>query len=295
MVDGRCGVAKLIGGFMGCLNSNEKFDHWFGNIHLSGRCNRSCYFCIGQHMMDLDSYDVLRVWPLPNLDGFSTQLSRRPVKEICLTGTNTDPLLYAHHGELTTYLRQRFPDVPLAIRTNAAAYTPELLSLYDRASFSICSFDPDIYVRMMGQGKPPNLECIVQNHPNMRLKVNVVLGPENIGTDLMTTLTHLSSLGMERVNLREPYGQPHIGDPLAHLPVFKEVFGMPCHLIGNMQVTYWDVHYVEVESVNLYASGRVSETYPITLGHSLNGEVHDQSFFKAGRHREQWVTLNSYA
>ena len=277
---------------MGCLNSDESFEHWFGNIHLSGLCNRSCYFCIGQHMMDLDSYDVLTTWPLPNLDEFSTQLAKRPVKEICLTGTNTDPLLYAHHPELTTYLRAKFPGVPLAIRTNAAAYTPELLSLYDRASFSISSFNPDIYVKMMGQGKPPNIERIMANHPDMSLKVNVVLGPENLGDDLTKTLNYLSSLGMKRVNLREPYGQPHIGDPLVHSPLHKVVFGMPCHLVGDMEVTYWDVHYVEVESVNLYASGRVSETYPVTLGHSPKGEVHDQGFYPtSGRIREQWVIL----
>ena len=275
---------------MGCLNSNEKFEHWFGNIHLSGPCNRACYFCIGQHMMDLDTYNVLKTWPLPNLDKFCDQLRQRPTKEICLTGTNTDPLMYQHHTELVGYLRNEFPTTDIAIRTNGAAYTKEVFALYNKASLSICSFDEKIYVKMMGRGLPPNIEQIIFENPHLNLKVNVILGPENIGSDLQKTLQYLSKIGIKRVNLREPYGQPHIGDPLAHLPIAKEVFGMPCHLINNMEVTYWDVHYVEVESVNLYASGRVSETYPITLGHSAKGEVHDQEFFpSAGRIRDQWV------
>jgi hypothetical protein len=274
---------------MGCLNSSESFTHWFGNIHLSGPCNRACYFCIGQHMMDLDSYNVLKTWPLPNIDKFCSQLRQRPVKEICLTGTNTDPLLYHHHAELTSYLREQFPNTDLAIRTNAAAYSHEVFALYNKASVTICSMDETIYQKMMGRGTPPNIEKIIEENPTLNLKVNVVLGPENIGDDLMKTLNYLSSIGLKRVNLREPYGQPHIGDPLAHLPIHKMVLGMPCHLIDNMEVTYWDVHYVEVESVNLYASGRVSETYPITLGHSDRGEVHDQTFFDHGRHNKQWV------
>lgn len=55
-----------------------------------------------------------------------------------------------------------------------------------------------------------------------------------------------------------------------------------------MLVTYWDVHYVEVESVNLYANGLVSETYPVTAGHHPTGFVLDQSHFGVGRQSEQW-------
>lgn len=276
---------------MGCLNSNEKFDHWFGNIHLSGPCNRACYFCIGQHMMDLDQENNLKSWPLPNIDQFVSQLRQRPVKEICLTGTNTDPLLYQHHEKLTSYLREQFPNTDIAIRANGALYDPKTFALYDKASISIPSFDPIIYRKMMGRGNPPDLQKIISENPNLNLKVNVVLGPENVSSDLFLTLLHLSSLGIKRVNLREPYGQPHIGDPLGgFMTQHKTVFAMPSYLFGNTEVTYWDVHFCAVESVNLYASGRVSETYPITLGHSDNGEVHDQGFFpESGRVRDQWV------
>lgn len=62
---------------MGCLNSEGKFEHWFGNIHLSGRCNRSCYFCIGQHMMVLDKYNVLDKFPLDGLDEFVKQCQEK--------------------------------------------------------------------------------------------------------------------------------------------------------------------------------------------------------------------------
>ena len=50
-----------------------------------------------------------------------------------------------------------------------------------------------------------------------------------------------------------------------------------------------DVHYVEVESVNLYANGRVSITYPITKGYDPSGVVFPQFTFPGGRVHEQWL------
>jgi hypothetical protein len=66
---------------------------------------------------------------------------------------------------------------------------------------------------------------------------------------------------------------------------------MPTYRWKDMLVTYWDVHYCEVESVNLYANGRVSLTYPITKGHDYRGKVIPQEQWGAehGRHVEQWV------
>lgn len=55
---------------MGCLNYNKGFEHWFGNIHLSGPCNRACYFCIGQHMMAVDAENNLNTWPLLGIEEF---------------------------------------------------------------------------------------------------------------------------------------------------------------------------------------------------------------------------------
>lgn len=281
---------------MGCLNSKGQFKHWFANIHLSGPCNRACYFCIGQHMMALDNFENLSMWPLAGIENFVATAKLYKLKEICLTGTNTDPLLYRHHGKLTRYLRHRFPGVPLALRTNAAHYqTKGDFKYYNKASITVCSFNLDIYRKMMGKGGPPDVRKIVRENPTMDIKVNVVLGPENNNNDLLGTLDILNDSKIERVNLREPYGQPHIGDPLKRMGYVPEktVLGMPVYRIHNMEVTYWDVHYVEVESLNLYANGRVSVDYPITRGHTPNGEVHDQSYFPGGRIREQWAQITS--
>ena len=277
---------------MGCLNSEGKFEHWFGNIHLSGNCNRSCYFCIGQHMMALDKYNILDKFPLDGLDEFVRQCKDKAISEINMTGSNTDPMLYEHTEKLKAYLIKRIPNLFFKIRTNAVKNNFELLKLYDGGSVTICSFDKEIYKQMMGQGTPPNIEKLLQATSHWKdFKVNIVLGDENVnGGDIHKTLEILEHYRIPKVNLREPYGQSHIGNPLNNQFVSGNVFGNPCYYYkSGMIVTYWDVHYTEVESINLYANGVVSNTYPITKGHDpINGKVIDQTKWGKGRHFEQW-------
>lgn len=252
-------------------------------------------------MMPLDDLDVLDIWPLPNLDEFVRRCLEKKVSEINVTGSNTDPLLYQHTAKLRHYLEERIPNLVLGIRTNGvlALRHPEILKLYDKGSLTICSLNPEVYRKMMGQGSPPNVAEIQRltytyGWTDPGLKVNVVLGPENLkDQDWYFTVLQLSELGFKRINLREPYGQPHLGDPLAKLnysPI-KLTLGMPTYQVGHAEVTYWDVHYVEAESVNLYANGIVSETYPITKGHHPTGRVLDQDHFPGGRVQDQWIQL----
>ena len=118
-------------------------------------------------------------------------------------------------------------------------------------------------------------------------------GPKNLLAISSCRIASTSSI--KRVNLREPYGQPHIGDPMARqgFKAAGERLGMPFYVweFGGLDVMYWDVHYVEVESINLYANGRVSEDYPITRGHdAVTGKVLGQEHWRvAGRQQAQWL------
>lgn len=245
-------------------------------------------------MMTLDQLNNLNLWPLKNIDEFIEHCTNRRIREINVTGSNTDPLLYLHTKKLRDRLQKSIPNLVMGIRTNGVLVEakPEVWNQYDKASISICSLNPGVYQKMMGSPIIPNLERILALSPEKPIKVNIILGPENAKTDDLTkTLDKLADLGIKKVNLREPYGQPHVGNPLAHLVPSKSLFGMPIYHRKGSEVMYWDVHYVEVESINLYANGRVSETYPITKGHSETGKVLSQDNFpKSGRQQEQWLS-----
>lgn len=271
---------------MGCLNSSSRFQHIFGNIHLSGPCNRRCYFCIGQHMMALDSLNVLDTYPFPGMREFLAACRDRGVREVNLTGSNIDPLLYCRIPDLTRALREALPGVELGVRTNAIGDWTKL-GFFDKVSVSMTHHDPALYAATMG-GTPPDLDALVRYCVLLPLKVNCVLCPET-RADLPSFLDHCRDAGVQKVNLREPYGQAHQGDPELGVRVGSR-FGMPLYEWAGMEVLYWDVHYVEVESVNLYANGRVSTAYSVTRGHDESGVVLDQSHFPGNlRRREQWV------
>ena len=291
---------------MGCLNSEGQFAHWFGNIHFSGPCNRKCYFCIGQHMMGLDALNNLDEWPLKNLEKFIEICLNKDIYEVNVTGTNTDPSLYQHLYKLRQELQSYIPSLVFGIRTNGVANHQEL-DLFDKISISFPSFNALLYRKIMG-GDPPNLEelfCSDELYLNKdNVKINIILGPEIFllqegWPDLFLTLPKLGRMGIRKINLREPYGQPHIGDPLEKNSYgWKQTgkrYGMPSYEHQEfplLEVLYWDVHYVEVESVNLYANGVISETYPITKGYDAKwGKVEGQEHFvKSGRVREQWIS-----
>lgn len=284
---------------MGCLNSNENFEHWFGNIHLSGPCNRSCYFCIGQYMPGQDMNNNLH-GELEGLNEFILACKAKGVTEVNITGTNTDPLMRDGLIGLCLYLRAAgFTNI--GIRTNGVRIRrlEDVMPYIDKVSVSVTSFDPDLYKQTMGQGTPPNL-AEIKGYADLHkvdLKLNTVLCPETVELYVARTIEHASDLGIKRINFREPYGQAHIGDPFAALLIpNKTVFGNPCYEIAGVECTYWDVNYTQVESVNLYADGKISLDYPVTRGHSdEHGDVKDQSFFEQGRQRSQWIGTKTEA
>ena len=276
---------------MGCLNSDPlaKDRKWFSNIHFSGPCNRACYFCIGQHMMELDPLNNLDTYPLANFDEFISEVNSRGITDVNLTGTNTDPSLYQHLPELVTDIRSRVKNSRVGIRTNGVLQ--DYLYLFDNISVSIPTFDWGLYKELMGKGNPPYIGDL----PMDKVKVNMVLSSKTKHR-IHLDIAQLLMMGVKRINLREPYGQPHVGNPIPwmHEPDYHKL-GMPVWKVGECEIMYWDVHYVLVESVNLYANGKVSMDYPITRGHSLSdkGMVKDQSNWeKEERHTEQWVKID---
>lgn len=278
---------------MGCLNSTKSFKHWFGNIHFSGPCNRSCYFCIGQHMQELERLNNLNKWPLDGIGEFVLQLREREITEVNLTGSNTDPLLYQHLPELIAFLRDRIKSAVIGLRTNGVKDSPQSTwDLFDKASVSIHTLTPTLNQTIMGSDVVADVPMILRMMNGKPLKVNIVLCPETEGMDIIKTINLLIGMGIKSINLREPYGQPHIGNPIYKKPQ-GETFGCPTYDIDGCKVVYWDVHYCEVESVNLYANGIVSDDYPVTRGYSdIEGKVLGQEHWNnAGRQYSQWVTL----
>ena len=271
---------------MGCQNSHGQNKHWFGNIHFSGPCNRSCYFCVGQFMMEQDRYNNLKEFPIKGLDNFISELNNRAITEVNLTGTNTDPSLYCNIIGLKEYLLRKMPLKIFGIRTNGVTSCD--WGLFDQISISCHGISKAVYRKMMGSGELPDIKLIV-SQAMCPVRINFVLSTFNIH-DLPNSLRYFKEVGIESVNIREPYGQPIVGNPFYNLEPEGMIHEMPYYSIDGLKVVYWDVNFCAVDSVNLYADGHTSISYLITKGcisgdegkvlaPSLNGEhkrIYDQ-------------------
>jgi molybdenum cofactor biosynthesis enzyme MoaA len=277
---------------MGCLDHPDtKFDHWSSNIHFSGPCNLDCYYCIGQFMPHLENYNSLNTAPedMAGLDRFIEEVTKRGISEVTLTGTNTDPLLYKHIPALAKYLRERIPDLRLGIVTNGQTFPKNMSWLsapptygeqalahtFQRVVLSVPTFDPDLYRQIEGGGKPPGVWQWRTALWHTTFEVNVILLPEVL-PGLWRTVAELINARVPRVNLREPYGFQRAGNPMMPALPDKHLFGQPQYSMGTTVLTYWDVYRVQIQSVNLFANGRVTTDYAVTRGYHPDGKVIEQ-------------------
>ena len=114
----------------------------FANILLSGSCNLRCPHCVRRLLAQGEGQNNLDCFPLAGLDDFCVALRGAGVTQVALTGTNTDPLLYQHHGLLLAHLRDQVPGARISLHTNGvlALAKMEIVNSYDRVSVSRRSF-----------------------------------------------------------------------------------------------------------------------------------------------------------
>ena len=136
----------------------------FANILFAGPCNLRCPYCIGRQVDPALNRDNLDEFPPRNLDAFVALLQHHRVRQIILTGTTTDPQLYRHEARLIRRLREQLPQARLSLHTNGqlALEKMDLFNTYDRESLSFPTFDPDVYEKMTGARRGPELATIVQ-------------------------------------------------------------------------------------------------------------------------------------
>jgi MoaA/NifB/PqqE/SkfB family radical SAM enzyme len=246
----------------------------FANILFGGRCNARCPYCIGKQIDPSLNRDNLALYPPRNLDRFLSLILEHQVRQVVLTGTNTDPQLYRHEGRLLAYLRRALPaGTAFSLHTNGrlALGKMALINAYDRVAISIPSFDADVYERMMGVSGVPDLGAIL-SRAKVPVKVSCVVTDDNRG-DVPRFLEECHSLGVRRLVLRKLMGEGRSWHDLIRLedvgPAFRGIYrGNPVYAWGDMEVTLWDFGRTEIRSLNLFSSGTISTAYLLTEAHA---------------------------
>ncbi len=110
--------------------------------------------------------DNLHTFPLKGLDRFVEQLREHGITQISLTGTNTEPQLYAYESELRSILRERIPGVKISLHTNGLLVLRKIEvfnQYYDRAAISFPSFQPDTYHKLTGHPQVLDLAAMCES------------------------------------------------------------------------------------------------------------------------------------
>ncbi len=152
----------------------------FANILFSSPCNLHCPYCIGHNQTLQAMPDNLHTFPLKGLDRFVEQLREHGITQISLTGTNTEPQLYAYESELRSILRAN-SGVKISLHTNGLLVLRkiEVFNQYDRAAISFPSFQPDTYHKLTGHPQVLDLAAIVKAS-RIPIKVSTILTEQNI-------------------------------------------------------------------------------------------------------------------
>ena len=236
----------------------------FANILLSGRCNLTCPYCIG-HTATLRSMpENLDTFPLKGLNRFVTELKHHGVTQISLTGTNTDPQLYAYEPELLTDLRKRIAGVKISLHTNGMLALQKMdgFNRYDRATISLPSFDPTTCRKMTGSAQVLDLQAIVRA-AKIPLKISTLVTEHNI-REIPSIIARCQELGISRMVLRKLYGETRQWNLFPQRESVRYFAGNPVYDdVCGMEVTVWDFSASAVRCLNLFSDGSISQEYQL--------------------------------
>ncbi len=237
----------------------------FANILFAGPCNRACPWCIGRQLPARVNADNLHVYPPLGIDAFVDAVNRERIPQVVLTGTVSDPQLYAHESRLLALLRRRLhPAARISVHTNGvlALRRMDVFNQYDRACISCPSFVPETYEKLMGSRRVPDLAAILRA-ARIPVKVSCVVNEHNAG-EVGAFVSECHRIGVRRLVFRRLYGETRPFDILRDLPVVRMFKGNAVMDFHGMEVTRWDFDSSECRSINLFADGTLGTAYLLT-------------------------------
>ena len=239
-----------------------RFD--FANIFFAGPCNQRCPYCIGRQIDPILNLNNLAEWPLRNLDTFVNLLHKYGVRQIVLTGTNTDPQLYHHEEKLIRWLRERAPDAQVSLHTNGqlALAKMDTLNSYDRATISFPSFDRDTFQKMTGTHRMIDLAAILRA-ACIPIKVSCIVNEQNV-CGLEKFIDRCQEIGVRRLVFRQIYGDTRLWNILPDLMPVAFYRNNPVYLYRGLEITYWNFDSTNSRSLNLFGDGSISTEYLLT-------------------------------
>jgi molybdenum cofactor biosynthesis enzyme MoaA len=279
----------------------------FANINLLGTCNVDCYFCLGK---DIDpifkqfNHIATHFSKWANFGTFLAKCQTAGIKNLYITGQNTDALVYKYLHELIAYLQDTW-GFDVGIRTNGylAHRYLETMSLCRRSvGLSIHSLNPDTNWTIMRRRDIPDWDSIIPAVKNVR--VSIVLNRYN-RAEFWALLQYISKfpsvkyIQVRRVctDTREEY---LIDDAKAYDQTFTEVadnhpvtgyfYSAEMFRLYNIDVCFWRTMKTTIDSFNYYTDGTINDEYFVIEGYMRDSA----SYPKNGTVPDKVTALEGY-
>lgn len=165
------------------MKNRKRYPPSFANINLLGKCNVDCFFCLGKDIEDVlaphnNIKDHYLGWE--NFPKFINWCKDSKIKNLYITGQNTDALMYKYLKELIVFLQDTL-GFNVGIRTNGYIFeknlekNPMLIDTVNlcKASVgvSIHTLNPETNQKIMGTKHIPDWDWILPQIDNLRVSI----------------------------------------------------------------------------------------------------------------------------
>lgn len=266
------------------LNREQKYS--FANINLIGTCNANCYFCLGKDIeSELSKQNQMSThfseWK--NLDKYLDLCKEYGVEKIYLTGENTDPLIYKYLGELIAYVQGKGFNV--GIRNNgylALKNIDVINTCKDEIGYSVNAITPEVSQLVMGNSFIPPWEKLIPATNNPRTSIIVSRYNRHEFFDIVKFLSQFDNIRyvQARCIVSETRNDQMIPDQdvfeelhayvAANFSLVDTFHGASIYEIHGKKVSFWRNWNTNINSMNYFSDGTISESYFIINGYLQN-------------------------
>ena len=261
----------------------------FANINLFGKCNVSCFFCLGNDLKnEFSKFDHTGVhfefWK--NFDMFLAKCYDNDIKKIYVTGQNVDSLQYQYLEELVDFLVSL--GFKVGIRTNGYLGMAFLDMFNNKCELSIGYSFHTQYSRknyhIMKRHDLPHMAQLLEH--TERPRVSVVINRWNWDevdslVEYFGRFKNVRYVQMRRVSTdtrqdfhkcdQDFYDIVH-REVKRDYPLAREFYGAEIYRMYGKDVCFWPTIATKANSFNYFTDGTVSEEYFIIEGYLKNKE-----------------------
>lgn len=266
-------------------------DYSFANINFLGKCNLDCNFCLGKDLEnEFNTYNHMDTHYLlfKDLNDFLCLCWNNGIRQLYLTGQNTDPLLYPYLDDFIKYLKKW--GFFVGIRTNGllAQAKMEIVNTCntckgDAVAYTLLTLDREDMRKMTNVGKIPDWDYIF-THTTVPYRVSIMVTDTNFPY-IFSLIGFISAYKFRNNNLRyiqlrrvsTEYRKlemkeniiafKSVEDQFKYIKIKKSYENANIYELGGVDVVLWKTVDTTANSMNYFTNGVISDEYYIIKGY----------------------------